>query len=208
MLRGERFNFYSHLLGLVASSGASLALLAKAMQTSAPRAVAGVVVFGVTCILLYATSALFHGASGSFKRQMERLDHAAIFLFIAGSYTPFALLPSARTAHHLMLAILWVLAFLGVKRELSQHRLPAMWLYLAMGWFSMIGAASLAEDMGSTAAVWLLAGAVLYTSGTLFYRNPQNWLHAHGIWHLFVLSGTLAHFAAVFACMAHFKSTG
>ena len=172
MYPGERLNGYSHLLGLLLALPATALLLAKTVPTGDPARIAGALVFSLSAVALYGASTLFHSTRGRLKRMWERADHCAIYLLIAGTYTPFALV----TLHGKWG---WLL------------------LYIGMGWLGVLAAVPLAARLDSAGLAWLLIGGVLYTVGTIFYRNRQGFRHAHGAWHLFVLAGTISHYIAV-----------
>ena len=196
---GERFNTLSHLLALALAVGGGSWLVFDSLASAEPRKVAGAVVFGVCMVLLYAASVLFHGSTGLRKEVWQRADHATIFILIVGTCTPFALAgPSGRWQVPLLLAM-WLLAGCAVVRELRSpaSSQPPLMLYIAMGWLGVAGATPAAAAQPGAALGWLLAGALSYSAGTLFYRNPRGWPHAHGVWHLFVLAGTASHFLAV-----------
>ena len=201
MYPGERLNGYSHLLGLVLALAATALLLAKTLPTGDAARIAGALVFSLSAVLLYAASTLFHSTRGPRKRFGERVDHCAIYLLIAGTYTPFALVTLHGLWGWLLMAAVWGAAFFGIGRELlqagSEASKPPLALYIAMGWLGVLAAVPLAARLDSGGLAWLLAGGVLYTVGTVFYRNRRGFRHAHGAWHLFVLAGTASHFVAV-----------
>ncbi|RSZ41480.1 hemolysin III family protein [Variovorax beijingensis] len=201
MYPGERLNGYSHLLGLVLALAATALLLAKTLPTGDAARIAGALVFSLSAVLLYAASTLFHSTRGRRKRFWERVDHCAIYLLIAGTYTPFALVTLHGLWGWLLMAAVWGSAFFGIGRELlqasSEASKPPLALYIAMGWLGVLAAVPLAARLDSGGLAWLLAGGVLYTVGTVFYRNRRGFRHAHGTWHLFVLAGTASHFVAV-----------
>jgi hemolysin III len=201
MYPGERLNGYSHLLGLVLALAATALLLAKTLPTGDAARIAGAIVFSLSAVVLYAASTLFHSTRGRRKRFWERVDHCAIYLLIAGTYTPFALVTLHGLWGWLLMAAVWGAAFFGIGRELlqagSEASKPPLALYIAMGWLGVLAAVPLAARLDSGGLAWLLAGGVLYTAGTVFYRNRRGFRHAHGTWHLFVLAGTASHFVAV-----------
>lgn len=129
------------------------------------------------------------------------MDHCAIYLLIAGTYTPFALVTLHGLWGWLLMAAVWGAALFGIGRELLQaggaDSKPPLALYIAMGWLGVLAAVPLAARLDSGGLAWLLAGGVLYTVGTVFYRNRRGFRHAHGAWHLFVLAGTASHFVSV-----------
>lgn len=201
MYPGERLNGYSHLLGLVLALVATVLFLAKTLPTGDAARIGGALAFSLSAVLLYAASTLFHSTRGPLKRFWERADHCAIYLLIAGTYTPFALVTLQGTWGWLLLAAVWSAAFFGIGRELLQAdsaaSKPPLALYIAMGWLGVLAAAPLAARLDVGGLAWLLAGGVLYTVGTVFYRNRRGFRHAHGTWHLFVLAGTVSHFISV-----------
>ena len=201
MYPGERLNGYTHLLGLVLALVAMALLLAKTLPTGDPARIAGALVFSLSAVALYAASTLFHSKRGPRKRLWEKADHCAIFLLIGGTYTPYALVTLNGLWGWLLLAAVWSAALFGIGRELLQAKgaavKPALALYIGMGWLGVLAAVPLAARLESGGLAWLLAGSVLYTAGTVFYRNRRGFRHAHGTWHLFVLAGTASHFVSV-----------
>jgi len=201
MYPGERLNGYTHLLGLVLALVATVLLLARTLPTGDPARIAGALVFSLSAVALYAASTLFHSTRGRRKRFWERADHCAIYLLIAGTYTPFALVTLRGPWGWLLLATVWSAALFGIGRELLQSggaaSKPPLALYIGMGWLGVAAAVPLAARLESGGLAWLLAGGVLYTVGTVFYSNRWGLRHAHGTWHLFVLAGTASHGVAV-----------
>ncbi|RST52012.1 PAQR family membrane homeostasis protein TrhA [Variovorax sp. DXTD-1] len=201
MYPGERLNGYSHLLGLVLALVATVLFLAKTLPTGDAARIGGALAFSLSAVLLYAASTLFHSTRGRLKRFWERADHCAIYLLIAGTYTPFALVTLQGTWGWLLLVAVWGAAFFGIGRELLQPdsaaSKPPLALYIGMGWLGVLAAAPLAARLDVGGLAWLLAGGVLYTVGTVFYRNRRGFRHAHGTWHLFVVAGTVSHFISV-----------
>ena len=201
MYPGERLNGYTHLLGLVLAVVATVLLVARTVPTGDPARIAGALVFSLSAVALYAASTLFHSTRGRRKRFWERADHCAIYLLIAGTYTPFALVTLRGPWGWLLLAAVWSAALFGIGRELLQRggaaSKPPLALYIGMGWLGVAAAVPLAARLASGGLAWLLAGGVLYTVGTVFYSNRWGLRHAHGTWHLFVLAGTASHGVAV-----------
>ena len=199
MYHGERFNGYSHLLGLLLATAGSAALLAKTMPDGDPAKTASALVFAISMMTLYAASTLFHSTRGRMKLFWQRMDHCAIYLLIAGSYTPFALVTLQGAWGWALLAAIWGAAIFGIGRELRPGEPPktSLLLYMGMGWLGVLVGAPLIARLDSEGLAWLMVGAALYSAGTVFYRNPRGWRHAHGTWHLFVLGGTLCHYITV-----------
>ncbi|CAN5854649.1 hemolysin III family protein [soil metagenome] len=199
---GERFNGYSHLLGLVLAVVGAAVLLPRAFATGEPSKIIGTMVFTMCAAVLYGASAMFHATQGRPRALWERADHCAIYLLIAGTCTPFVLvaLPAAWAAA--LLAAIWSFALFGIAKELrpadpSNTSHPSLRLYIVMGWLCVLTAAPLAARLDGVALAGLLAGAAVYTVGTVFYLNRRGWAHAHGVWHLFVLGGTMTHYFTV-----------
>jgi hemolysin III len=199
MYPGERFNGYSHLLGLMLATAGSALLLARTVPGGDPTRTASALVFALSMVTLYAASTLYHSTRGRMRLFWQRIDHCAIYLLIAGSYTPFALVTLQGAWGYVLLAAIWVLALFGIGRELrpGEPPEPSLPLYLGMGWIGVLAAAPLVARLDNAGLAWLLAGAVLYSIGTVFYRNRRGWRHAHGTWHLFVLAGTASHYVTV-----------
>jgi hemolysin III len=200
----ELANGISHGVGFLgAIIGTPILLLAAFHHGNIPFLI-GTIIFTTTMFLVYLASTLYHGwPQIHTKSRLQLLDHSAIFLLIAGTYTPFALGPLRGGGGLAMLGIVWVLALFGVimkaTRGALRHRRLAMTLYLGTGWIAVIFIRPLALAIPLSALLCLIAGGIAYTAGTLFFANERQ-RYAHFIWHLFVLAGTSCHFAAVFIC--------
>src|SRR6266446_4141310 len=200
----EVANGISHGIGLVgAIIGTPILLLAAFHHGSIPFIV-GTIIFTATMLLVYLASTLYHGWPHTHtKSLLQLLDHSAIFLLIAGTSTPFALGPLRGCSGLAMLGIVWALALFGVMmkatRGVLRHRRLAMGLYLGTGWLGLTFINPLALAIPLSALLFLIAGGIAYTAGTLFFTN-ERLRYGHFIWHLFVLAGTSCHFAAVFIC--------
>ena len=196
----EIANSITHGVGLVASIVALPFLLVRANASSDPSAIHGVAIFGATLILLYATSTVYHALPLSKgKRFFRVLDHSAIFLLIAGTYTPFALGPLRGPWGWTLLTIIWTLALLGIISKFAMgFGLPHLstGLYLAMGWLIVIAIKPLLENVPRAGVFWLAAGGLAYTGGVAFY-SAKRMRYNHMIWHLFVAAGSACHYIAV-----------
>ena len=163
--------------------------------------VAGSAVFAATMVLLYASSMLYHALpEGRLRLILLRLDHGAIYLFIAGSFTPFALDSLDSTWGALLLALVWVLALSGFILKACgrlSHPLVSTGLYLLMGWTVLTIATPLIQRLPQSGMLWLLAGGVAYTVGVAFFVLDSRMRYAHAVWHGFVVVGTSCHFAAI-----------
>jgi hemolysin III len=200
----ELANSISHGIGLIGVMIGAPILLLAAFRHGNVFFLIGTIVFIVTMLLLYLGSTLYHAWPHTCaKSVLQLLDHSAIFWLIAGTYTPFALGPLRGVWGWTMLGIIWALAafgvFIKVTRGAARHPIFAMALYLGMGWLALIFIQPLALAVPVSALLWLVAGGVAYTTGVLFYLNKRL-RYAHFVWHLFVLTGTGCHFAAVLTC--------
>lgn len=196
--REEMASAATHALGLVFSV---VALAAMAVQAHGDLLQwISALVFGVSLVLLYASSTLYHLAtSPQWKRRLQVLDHACIFVLIAGSYTPFTLVTLRGVWGWTILGVVWTMAIVGVlMKTLGRGRPDSVFstaLYLIMGWLIVLAAGPLLERMPGTGIAWLVAGGLAYSLGVVFFawrRIPYN----HAIWHLFVLAGSVCHVMA------------
>jgi hemolysin III len=204
MYYGEKLNSISHLVGAMFSLVAFGALLALGIQTGDPRTIVGFTVFGLTLVLLYAMSTLYHSFQAPrLKKVFKVLDHISIYLLIAGTYTPFMLISVNSHSGTIILSAVWTLAIVGTLSEILLSgravKICQLIIYLAMGWACSFDLASLKEALPQAGFLWLAAGGIIYTVGVAFYVvDKLKWLtHAHGIWHFFVLVGSACHFIAV-----------
>ncbi|WP_460487283.1 PAQR family membrane homeostasis protein TrhA [Curvibacter fontanus] len=196
----EIANSVSHGLALLAALIAAPILLVAVSPQSAANIV-GAAVFAATMVLLYFTSTLYHALpQGRAKRVFMKLDHGAIYLFIAGSYTPFALGVMGGAWGWTLFGLVWAMAAAGVTLK-AFDRLSHPWLstglYLAMGWLVLIAAVPLVERVPSNGLILLVAGGLAYTVGVVFFMLDSRVRYAHAVWHGFVAAGTGLHFFAV-----------
>ncbi len=201
----ELANTISHGIGLCAALIGAPILLLEAHR-SGLGFFFGTVIFAVTVSMLYLGSTLYHAwPQTRGKSILQVLDHSAIFLLIAGTYTPFTLGPLRGFWGGTILVLVWALAIFGVTlkatRGASRHSKLGMTLYLGTGWLALIVIRPITLAIPSTALFWLVAGGVAYTAGVLFFVN-QRLRYSHFIWHLFVLAGTSCHFLALLSCCA------
>jgi hemolysin III len=197
----EMANSLSHGLGLLlALASAPVLIVASARQGHAGNVV-GAVVFAVTMVVLYLSSTVYHAIPpGRAKRLCGKLDHGAIYLFIAGSYTPFALGVLQGGWGWTLFGLIWGLAALGlVLKSLDRLSQPLVstGLYLAMGWLVVVAAVPLLERVSAAGVAWLFAGGIAYTAGVVFYLTDARVKFGHFIWHIFVMAGTTCHYFAV-----------
>jgi hemolysin III len=203
--RQELLNTITHGAGAVASLVAGLALTVMAAMGGDPWRIVSASVFSASLVLLYSASAAYHGAPGGpAKRRLEILDHCAIFVLIAGTYTPFTLVTLRGAWGWGLFAVVWVLAVAGVVLKLivaTRFALLSTLLYIGMGWLVVVAAGPMVQALSTGTLLLLVAGGVAYTAGTLFYHNRRV-PFAHAIWHLFVLAGSVCHAIAVGAVVA------
>ncbi|MGF0335685.1 hemolysin III family protein [Ectopseudomonas toyotomiensis] len=200
MYHGEKFNAWSHLIGAVLAAIGAVWLLVLASSTGDLWKIVAVAIYGVTLILLYSISTLYHSMRGPAKRVMQKLDHLSIYLLIAGSYTPFCLVTLRGPWGWTLFGIVWSLALIGMLQEIkprSEARVLSLIIYAVMGWIVLVAVNPLIAALGMTGFKWLAAGGVLYTVGIIFFAYDSRFRHWHGIWHLFVMAGSLLHFVAI-----------
>lgn len=204
MYYGEYLNSISHLVGAVLALLGLGALLAVAVPSGEPRLIVSFVVYGCSLVLLYTASTLYHSFQPPRLKQLFRLlDHISIYLLIAGTYTPFMLVSVAGATGTGILAAIWALALIGTLSEVFLRgrsiKVVQMFIFLGMGWACLMDIEHLSAALPGPGFQYLLWGGIAYTAGVLFYvlDKLQRLTHAHGIWHFFVLAGSIAHFIAV-----------
>ena len=204
MYYGEKLNSISHLVGAVMALVGLGALLTVAIQSRDPWVISSFTVFGITLVLLYTMSTLYHSFHPpQLKDLFQLFDHVAIYLLIAGTYTPYMLVSLRDGNGFLILTIIWALALVGILSEIFLSgravKVGQMLIFLGMGWACTFDFASLKVALPEAGLWWLTAGGIAYTAGVVFYvLDLMNRLtHAHGIWHFFVLTGSACQFVSV-----------
>ena len=200
--RGEEIaNSISHGTGLIAAIVATPFLVAEAIKRGDAGLIAGVSIFAATMVLLYLSSTLYHALpAGKAKRVFRIIEHSAIFLLIAGTYTPFTLGVLRGAWGWTLLGLVWGLALTGVALktfERMSHPVISTGLYLFMGWLILIAADPMYERVPVPGLLWLVAGGVAYTAGVAFFVADTRLRYGHFVWHLFVMAGTVCHYFAV-----------
>ena len=197
----EIANSLSHGIGFLVALAAAPVLIVATAQHGHTANIVGASVFAITMVILYLSSAVYHAAPPSpAKHLYAKLDHSAIYLFIAGSYTPFALGVLNGAWGWTLFGLVWGLAAMGLTLKAFgrlSHPLLSTGLYLAMGWLVVIAAVPLLERVSPAGVAWLFAGGVAYTAGVAFYLTDARLKFGHFVWHLFVMTGTTCHFFAV-----------
>ena len=197
----EIANSVTHGVGLALSLAGLAFLVGTAVATGDAWQVMAASVYGATLVMLYTTSTFYHALSSRrAKAIFRRLDHAAIYLLIAGTYTPFVLGPLRGSWGWSLFVVIWTLAVLGVVlKSIFGDRRPRLSIavYLVMGWLVVVAAGPLIARVPATGVTWLFAGGMFYTLGVVFFAYDQRVRYSHAVWHMFVLAGSFAHFWAV-----------
>lgn len=198
--REELWSALTHGLGAIVSLGAGAVLITLAALWGSPWQLAGAIVFGITLLLLYIASTLYHAIPHEVaKARLKVFDHCAIFLLIAGTYTPFTLVGLRQHGGWWLFAAIWTLAIVGVVFKLfftGRFKGLSTLIYIAMGWIIVFAIRPLVQQVDTATIAWLFGGGLAYTAGTVFYMSRRI-PYAHAIWHLFVLLGSVCHFVAV-----------
>lgn len=198
--RDEILNILTHGLGVILSIGGGAALITLTALQSGPREVVGVSIFVASLVLLFTASTLYHSSRLPASRTRYKiLDHCAIYILIAGTYTPFMIAVLKGWLGWTLFGVIWGLAVVGIVLKLfytGQYRVLSTVTYIGMGWLGAIPIVPLSQVLTTEALVWLIVGGVIYTAGTIFYHSKRV-AHAHAIWHLFVLGGSISHFTAI-----------
>ena len=200
MRKGERLNSLSHLIGAVLALAGSAVLISFAALDGDARRLISYSVYGFTLFLLYLISTLYHSLSGRAKRVFRVLDHQAIYLLIAGTYTPFTLIALKGATAWWMFGAIWSLAVFGIVLDALPRkgaRIVPVIIYLVMGWLCLFALDPILAALPPMGFRWLLAGGIFYTTGVVFFILDHWYPWCHGIWHLFVLAGSLSHYIAI-----------
>lgn len=199
--REERLNIISHAFGLVLSILALIFLVVRAVDEGGSSFIASFSIFGASMVLLYAASTFYHSATNfRIRYRLNILDHASIYVLIAGTYTPFALVTLSGFTGTLILVVIWAMALTGVILKLfftGRYQLLSTIMYVVMGWVIVFAIKPLLANLSSEGLWWLFGGGISYTLGAVLFmldRIPYN----HAIFHLFVLGGTFCHFMAIY----------
>ena len=205
MYHGERFNAYTHLAGaLLALAGAVVLIVLGAMKQDVWKIVS-FAVYGASLVILYSASTLYHSTRGRLKAFFRKLDHTAIYLLIAGSYTPFTLVTLRGPWGWSLFGVIWGLAALGIAQEFwlgKRTRVLSLIIYVLMGWIALVAVMPLVDTLSPAGFAWLAAGGLAYTAGIVFYVYDERFTHWHGIWHLFVVGGSALHYIAILLYVA------
>ena len=201
-LREERASALTHGVGATAALVAGVVLVTLAALHGDGWQLASAIVFSTSLVLLYLASTLYHSFQQPvLKRRLKVFDHCAIYLLIAGTYTPFTLVGLRGTVGWSLFAAIWTLALAGVVFKLfftGRFRKLSTLIYVAMGWLVLVAIKPVLGALDSWTFGWLVAGGVFYTLGTVFYHR-ESIPYAHAIWHVFCIAGSVCHYLAVMA---------
>ncbi len=201
MYKGERFNSISHLIAAaLALIGASVLITLAAVEGDVLKIVS-YSVYSITLFLLYLSSTLYHSFQGRAKDIFQKFDHLAIYLLIAGTYTPLALVALDGATGWWLFGVVWSLAVLGIIIEtlpLKGPRIIPIAIYLMMGWACVFAMDPIMASLTDLGFVFLLSGGIIYTAGVIFYVLDNWYPWCHEIWHLFVIGGSTCHYFAIF----------
>lgn len=205
MYHGERFNSISHLVGAALALAGSSLLIVVAARLGDPWKIVSFSIYGVMLVTLYLFSTLYHSVRGPAKDVLRKFDHCSIYLLIAGSYTPFALVSLRGAWGWSLLGVVWSLGLLGMVQEIwfaKGGRVLSLVIYVLMGWMALVAVEPLWQALKPAGFAWLVAGGLFYTVGIIFYATDHKVRHGHGLWHLFVLAGSICHFLTVLLYVA------
>ena len=201
MYAGERFNSITHIAGSVlAIIGTVVAVGSAVSRGRDAETVTAIAIYGAMMIVLYLSSTLYHSLRGRAKSVFHVFDHCAIYLLIAGTYTPITLITLRGRWGWWLFGIVWTLAIAGVLKDTllrGRYRPVSVVLYVLMGWLVVVAIQPLRMAMPSRGIVWLAAGGLAYTLGIVFFALSKHVVHAHGVWHLCVIGGSACHYVAV-----------
>jgi hemolysin III len=200
MYKGERLNGISHLIGAAGALAGLAVLVVLAARQGDPWKIVSFSIYGVTLLMLYVFSTLYHSLRGRPKAIFRKLDHFAIYLLIAGTYTPFTLVTLRGVWGWWLFGIIWGLAVIGIVIDAlpdKGHRILPLVIYLLMGWSCLVAIRPLLRALPFAGFMWLLAGGLFYTVGIIFFALDSRVRHFHGVWHLLVLAGSISHYCAV-----------
>jgi hemolysin III len=206
MYRGELFNSITHLAGTVlAVIGTAVLITAAVMDGAGARRITALSIYGAMMVILYLSSTLYHSFKGPAKKVFHVFDHCAIYLLIAGTYTPFTLVTLQGVWGWTFFGIIWGLAIAGVAKDVFLHgryRAVSIVLYVLMGWLVVAAFEPLKAALPMAGIWWLVAGGLVYTGGILFFALSSRVVHMHGLWHLCVIGGSACHYVVVYRYVA------
>lgn len=200
MLKGERINSISHLVGAAAALAGLVVLVVFASLKGDPWKIISFSIYGFSLFLLYTFSTFYHSLRGKAKQVFKKLDYVAIYLLIAGTYTPFTLVSLRGIWGWSIFAVVWGLAIFGILVDTlssKNRRVLPVCIYVLMGWIGLIASKPLLQALSFEGFSWLLSGGVFYTVGIIFYALDYKKPYFHAIWHMFVLAGSSLHYVTI-----------
>jgi hemolysin III len=200
MYQGERINSISHLIGASLALAGMAVLVVQASLQGDPWKIVSFSIYGATLSGLYLFSTLYHSVRGKTKTVFQKIDHGAIYLLIAGSYTPFALVTLRGAWGWSIFGVIWGLAFFGIIQDIvitQGKRILSLAIYLLMGWLALVAIRPLTQALPGAGLVLLVLGGICYTVGVVFYVLDQKISHGHEIFHFFVLAGSAFHYFTI-----------
>jgi hemolysin III len=200
MYHGERLNSFTHMLGAGIALAGFVVLVVFASLKGDVWKIVSFSIYGTSLFLLYLFSTLYHSTKGKLKAFFQKLDHIGIYLLIAGSYTPFVLVSLNGAWGWSLFGVIWGLAVIGIILDCcssDERRIIQLIIYLLMGWIALIAIKPLIASLSMAGFLWLLGGGLFYSVGIVFYILDIKKYHFHGIWHLFVLAGSVTHYFTI-----------
>lgn len=201
MPHGEKFNIYTHLLGVLLALGGMVFLIVHSSIYQDAWKIVSVSIYGTALVLLYLISTLYHLQKPGRKKEIfQVLDHCAIYILIAASYTPYTLVSLPSGWGWSIFGVSWGLCVIGIIQEIwigRRTQILSMTIYLVMGWLILIAAKPLSLSLSSAGIFWLALGGIIYTAGVFFFLLDEKYKHFHGIWHLFVIGGSICQYFSI-----------
>ena len=200
MEKGERINSISHLIGTSLSLAGLVVLVVHAARQGDPWKIVSFSIYGATLVALYFFSTLYHSTRGRAKTIFQTLDHAAIYLLIAGTYTPFTLVTLRGAWGWSLFGVIWGLAVIGMLQDLLLARrrsILSVVIYLLMGWSVVVAIRPLASALPVGGLIWMVSGGLSYTIGVVFYALDKKLSYGHEIFHFLVLAGSACHYITI-----------
>jgi hemolysin III len=200
MEKGERINSISHLIGTSLSLAGLVVLVVHAARQGDPWKIVSFSIYGATLVALYFFSTLYHSTRGRAKTIFQTLDHAAIYLLIAGTYTPFTLVTLRGVWGWSLFGVIWGLAVIGMLQDLLLARrrsILSVVIYLLMGWSVVVAIRPLASALPVSGLIWMVSGGLSYTIGVVFYALDKKLSYGHEIFHFLVLAGSACHYITI-----------
>ena len=205
MYEGERLNSITHLIGASLALAGLVVLVVYAGLKGDPWKIVSFSVYGATLVALYTFSTLYHSFRGKAKSIFQKLDHTAIYLLIAGTYTPFTLVTLRGTWGWALFGVIWGLAIIGLAQDIllkKRNHILSVSLYILMGWLALTAIRPLARVLPMPGLIWLISGGLFYTVGVVFYALDKRLKHGHAVFHFFVLAGSVCHYITIFFYVA------